>query len=216
MGIFGSIGKHLTRPGFGDRLLAAGSIVNGDYGTAGQIRAVGEKRRADQQQSQAEAQQRAQLEAAAVQMGVPPQQAASLPTSALAGLVSQQYQPRAPSEFERTLQSANIDPNSPEGQALYRQRANTMALPAPQMVGSPERGYQWVQPPAPGMPTQGLAQQTGGTPPPEAVQALRLNPQLREDFDRKYGPGSAARVLGGGASNGTGTFPRGVNRFRFP
>lgn len=33
-------------------------------------------------------------------------------------------------------------------------------------------------------------------PPPQAVEHLRANPNLAADFDRKYGPGTAARVLG--------------------
>lgn len=34
-------------------------------------------------------------------------------------------------------------------------------------------------------------------PPPGAIEMLRSNPNMAQDFDRKYGPGSAAKVLGG-------------------
>ncbi len=33
-------------------------------------------------------------------------------------------------------------------------------------------------------------------PPAGAVQMLKMNPKLRDDFDKKYGPGSAAKILG--------------------
>jgi len=35
-----------------------------------------------------------------------------------------------------------------------------------------------------------------GSPPPDAIEHLRANPGLREQFDQKFGEGSSARVLG--------------------
>lgn len=189
MGIFGGIGKAVKGINW-DRLAtglsAAGASAHGDHGTAAQIWGQYGKQRADRRQTEAEAQQRAQLEAAATQMGVPPEQARSLPTSALAGLVSQQYTPRAPSEFDRALQHGGIDPNSEQGKTLYRQRAATMASPAPQMIGSPERGYEWRTPPPPQIP--GLT----GAPEQQAQQQAPFTFEHFRGARSTLGPQGAA------------------------
>lgn len=44
--------------------------------------------------------------------------------------------------------------------------------------------------------------------PQAAADYLRKNPNLKAEFDAKYGQGAADRILGGGAGNGAGNFPR--------
>lgn len=75
--------------------------------------------------------------------------------------------PAAPTEFERALAGAGIDPRGPEGVGLYRQRASTMALPSPQFVPDGMGGGQWVVPPSGSVP-QGV--------PTAPVGALTLIP----------------------------------------
>ena len=71
--------------------------------------------------------------------------------------IDQRYAaPEKPDAFTQTMINAGIDPKSPQGIDLYRQRAMTQAMPAPNLVGSPETGYRWLQPPAPSMGGGGL------------------------------------------------------------
>lgn len=53
--------------------------------------------------------------------------------------------------FTSTLRNAGIDPASPQARALYMQRAQTLASPAPTFLSDQAGGGRWVQPPAPGM-----------------------------------------------------------------
>lgn len=95
MGLFSGIGKAFKGIDW-DRvsagLGAAGATVHGDYGNAAQIWGQYHRNRKDAAQEAQEAQQRQQLIAAAVQAGVPAEQAQSLPSSALASIVSKQYE----------------------------------------------------------------------------------------------------------------------------
>lgn len=44
------------------------------------------------------------------------------------------------------------------------------------------------------------------TPPREAIDELRADPASAAEFDAAFGPGSAARILGGAGSNASGGF----------
>lgn len=91
---------------------------------------------------------------------------------------------RADDVFTRTLTSAGIDPASEQGRNLFRQRAATMASPAPQMIGDAEHGYNWVTPPSQVLPG------AIGTPP--------------QSLGAELPPGW--KIEGGGAGNGAGGF----------
>ena len=85
-------------------------------------------------------------------------------------------EPQQPDVFTRMMMGGNIDPNSEEGQALYRKRAENMADPMKMVMGPDGRPY-FINP-----------QQQGG----------QLPSFTQDDWDK----------AGGGASNGTGMFPR--------
>jgi len=60
--------------------------------------------------------------------------------------------PKQPTDdvFTRTLTAGGIDPMSPEGRQMYKQRAQTLANPAPQWIPDGMGGGRFVAPPAPG------------------------------------------------------------------
>ncbi len=86
---------------------------------------------------------------------------------------------------------------SPEEQAAYLKfkQAGTPSLMAPLTIPG---NAQIEMPGATGSPNG---------PPQGAIDHLRANPGLAPQFDEKYGPGSAASVLGGASQPGSRTFP---------
>jgi len=75
----------------------------------------------------------------------------------------QQYEsahPKTPADdtFTRALVAGGIDPGSPQAKALYLQRAQTLASPAPNFVSDGAGGGRWVTPPSMGMGMQGAPQ----------------------------------------------------------
>jgi len=221
MGLFGGLGRTLKGIDW-DRvstgLSAAGASAHGDHGTAAQIRSLSQKQRTDRAEQEAKAQAAQAAVAALVRQGIPEEDAKVLVQSGAADTVlSGRYGQQADSEFVRTLKMAGIDPASPEAQQLARQRATTMASPAPQMIGSPETGYRWVTPPpmtSAGWPQPGEARppaQSGGPPTVSdeaGYNALPPGTQYRD-------PQGTIRTKGGGGGNATGGFRSGGPSFPF-
>lgn len=111
----------------------------------------------------------------------------------------------APSEFDKALAGAGIDPRSQQGIQLYQQRAATMASPQPQFVSDGMGGGRWVSPPATGI--------QGGGDPNLAAAAPNTGPQpgtIEDGYRFKGGnpadPSAWEAVQGGPTQPASGGF----------
>jgi hypothetical protein len=209
MGIFGGIGKALKGIDWGNvsaGLQSAGAMAHGDYGTAAQIQGLRRQRMDDRAQQDAQAQQHEQLVQAAVQAGIPEQQARALPPQTLATALAQRIQPQgeewtyfddnAGNRWRQNSRTGAVDPNP-----TFVDRNPRQFLQDGQLVTVPN-SYAGPQ-----------AAPQGGPQPGSVVGGFRFkggNPNDRNSWE----------PAGGGAGNSAGNFPGfqrlGGGQFRFP
>lgn len=206
MGLFGGIGKALKGIDW-DRistgLQTAGAVAQGDFGTAAQIQALNRRQRDEEAEAQSKTQQAEMQVAALVRQGIPePDARAIVATGAADTVMGQRFGQQADSEFTRTLRAAGVDPASPEGQQMYRQRAASMATNPVQgqWTGTPETGYTFRANPTSG-PPMGMPQQTAPQGPPQpgqVVNGYRFKGGNPNDPNSWEPAGGAGSNVGGG------------------
>jgi hypothetical protein len=101
--------------------------------------------------------------------------------------------------FQQAMVDGGIQPGTPQWVSLSKQRAATLATPAPQMVGSLDTGYNWVTPPPPQIMGDGAAGMPKVTDQ-ASYDALPAGATYTT-------PDGHTRTKGGGVSNGAGGFP---------
>ncbi len=102
--------------------------------------------------------------------------------------------------FLKELAAAGIKPGSTEWNDALAEKRNGDPWVAVAGVGL------FLKKDLEGMASGDPEAQATPTIPEEAAKFLMKNPNLAPDFDQKYGVGAASRILGGAASNGSGTF----------